>query len=113
MRAKSTLESVLIEAGSGMVDLLHVNCEGCEYELLEDLIQNDLHRKIRCLVAMIIKKKLAYKIGQRNLPVCLCQSKIKKLIITYLTRSVVFTLKPNDFWKCLFQFPYRLFHIWP
>jgi len=29
------------------VDLLHVNCEGCEWEMFENLISTGIHRKIR------------------------------------------------------------------
>ena len=44
----------IIEASKGFqhvtdhqLDLLHINCEGCEYELLENIIENNLHRKIK------------------------------------------------------------------
>ena len=36
-----------VTAGGGGLDLLHVNCEGCEYEMLENIIKADLHTKIR------------------------------------------------------------------
>ena len=29
------------------VALLHVNCEGCEWEMLEKIVQNNLHHHIR------------------------------------------------------------------
>merc|ERR1711874_127156 len=46
----------IIEASKGFqhvtdhqLDLLHINCEGCEYELLENIIENNLHRKIKII----------------------------------------------------------------
>ena len=36
-----------VTAGAECLDLLHVNCEGCEYEMLENIIRNNLHTKIR------------------------------------------------------------------
>ena len=36
-----------VTAGAEGLDLLHVNCEGCEYEMLENIIRADLHKQIR------------------------------------------------------------------
>ena len=36
-----------VTAGAEGLDLLHVNCEGCEYEMLENIIRENLHTKIR------------------------------------------------------------------
>ena len=36
-----------VTGGTGDLDLLHVNCEGCEYEMLENIIRENLHTKIR------------------------------------------------------------------
>ena len=36
-----------VTAESEDLDLLHVNCEGCEYEMLENIIQSDTQRKIK------------------------------------------------------------------
>ena len=36
-----------VTAGAEDLDLLHVNCEGCEYEMLENIIRQNLHTKIR------------------------------------------------------------------
>ena len=33
--------------GSGEIDLFHVNCEGCEWEMLENIIKNGLHKKMK------------------------------------------------------------------
>ena len=29
------------------LDLFHVNCEGCEYEMLENIINSNLHQRIK------------------------------------------------------------------
>ena len=56
--AEKTIKLDIIEAstafnnvtgGSGELDLLHVNCEGCEYEMLENIIQSGLHRRIKVI----------------------------------------------------------------
>ena len=36
-----------VTEGVEALDLLHVNCEGCEYEMLENIIRANLHTKIR------------------------------------------------------------------
>ena len=36
-----------VTGGAGELDLLHVNCEGCEYEMLENIIKAKLHWKIK------------------------------------------------------------------
>ena len=36
-----------VMAGAEDLELLHVNCEGCEYEMLENIIWANLHTKIR------------------------------------------------------------------
>ena len=38
-----------VTGGSEDLDLLHVNCEGCEYEMLENLIKSGLHWKIKII----------------------------------------------------------------
>ena len=38
-----------VTGGSGYLDLLHVNCEGCEYEMLENIIKSGLHWKIKII----------------------------------------------------------------
>ena len=35
--------------GEGGVDLLHVNCEGCEWEMLENIIKAGEHKHIRTI----------------------------------------------------------------
>ena len=34
---------------NGIVDLLHANCEGCEWEMLEDIISSGQHTNIRTI----------------------------------------------------------------
>ena len=34
---------------NGTVDLLHANCEGCEWEMLEDIISSGQHTNIRTI----------------------------------------------------------------
>ena len=36
-----------VTGGVGDLDLLHVNCEGCEYEMLENIIKSGLHLNIK------------------------------------------------------------------
>ena len=36
-----------VTAGAEGLDLLHVNCEGCEYEMLENIIKANIHWKIK------------------------------------------------------------------
>ena len=36
-----------VTGGAGELDLLHVNCEGCEYEMLENIIKANIHWKIK------------------------------------------------------------------
>ena len=38
-----------VMAGAEDLDLLHVNCEGCEYEMLENIIKSGLHWKIKII----------------------------------------------------------------
>ena len=38
-----------VTGGTGDLDLLHVNCEGCEYEMLENIIKSGLHWKIKII----------------------------------------------------------------
>ena len=38
-----------VTGGVGDLDLLHVNCEGCEYEMLENIIKSGLHWKIKII----------------------------------------------------------------
>jgi len=38
---------ILTSGTGGKIDLLHVNCEGCEWEMLENLIEDDIHKNIR------------------------------------------------------------------
>ena len=33
--------------GGADLDLFHANCEGCEYEMLENIISTNLHQKIK------------------------------------------------------------------
>ena len=36
-----------VTGGTGDLDLLHVNCEGCEYEMFENIIQSGLTHRIK------------------------------------------------------------------
>ena len=38
-----------VTGGSRDLDLLHVNCEGCEYEMLENIIKAGLHWRIKII----------------------------------------------------------------
>ena len=38
-----------VTRGSADLDLLHVNCEGCEYEMLENIIKSGLHWKLKII----------------------------------------------------------------
>ena len=38
-----------VTEGTGDLDLLHINCEGCEYEMLENIIKAGLHRRIKII----------------------------------------------------------------
>ena len=33
----------------GKIDLFHVNCEGCEWEMFENIIENGLHKKMNVI----------------------------------------------------------------
>ena len=43
----ATTAVTAVTAGSRDLDLLHVNCEGCEYEMLENIIKSNLHLKTK------------------------------------------------------------------
>ena len=45
--ASGVLEDILEDSDRDIIDLLHVNCEGCEWEMLERIIETDLQSKIR------------------------------------------------------------------
>ena len=45
MEASQVLSEVLAQAED--VDLLHVNCEGCEYEMFENIIKSGLTDRIK------------------------------------------------------------------
>ena len=45
--ASVVVRNVTTGAGAETLDLLHVNCEGCEYEMLENIIRANLHTNIR------------------------------------------------------------------
>ena len=45
--ASLVVSNVTAGAGAQDLDLLHVNCEGCEYEMLENIIRANLHPNIR------------------------------------------------------------------
>ena len=47
-RASEELEYVS-KFFNGTVDLLHANCEGCEWEMLEDIISSGQHTNIRTI----------------------------------------------------------------
>ena len=47
MEASVVVRNVTAGAGAEDLDLLHVNCEGCEYEMLENIIRANLHTTIR------------------------------------------------------------------
>ena len=47
IEASEVLRNVTAGAGAEALDLLHVNCEGCEYEMLENIIRANLHTNIR------------------------------------------------------------------
>ena len=40
-------EAASVLSGLSGIALLHVNCEGCEWEMLENIIQAGQHRHIR------------------------------------------------------------------
>ena len=45
--AASVLREVRGQASMPSIALLHVNCEGCEWEMLENIIQAGEHRHVR------------------------------------------------------------------
>ena len=45
VEASQVLSNVMTEAGD--LDLLHVNCEGCEYEMFENIIKSGLTHRIK------------------------------------------------------------------
>ena len=45
--AASALREVRWQASMAIIALLHVNCEGCEWEMLENIIQAGEHRHVR------------------------------------------------------------------
>ena len=46
------------KANGGFVDLLHVNCEGCEWEMLENLLtETDLIRKVQQTIGVNIDEQ--------------------------------------------------------
>ena len=45
MEASQVLSNVMTEAED--LDLLHVNCEGCEYEMFENIIKSGLAHRIK------------------------------------------------------------------
>lgn len=47
MEAATVLRNLVEDPDNFQLDLLHVNCEGCEYELLENIILNNLHLNIK------------------------------------------------------------------
>ena len=47
IRDASKIIRKLSEHSGGFVDLLHVNCEGCEWEMLDNIINNNLLPSIR------------------------------------------------------------------
>jgi len=49
IRQTSDVVKLLTSETGGQIDLLHVNCEGCEWEMLEDLIKNNFHENIRMI----------------------------------------------------------------
>ena len=49
LEIKKASEEILAvsQRSAGTIDLLHVNCEGCEWEMLEDIIESGHHKNIR------------------------------------------------------------------
>ena len=47
IRETSRVVKELSKDNGGFVDLLHVNCEGCEWEMMENIIENNLLPNIR------------------------------------------------------------------
>ena len=49
LEIKKASEEILTvsQKSAGTIDLLHVNCEGCEWEMLEDIIESGHHKNIR------------------------------------------------------------------
>ena len=49
LEIKKASEEILTvsQKPAGTIDLLHVNCEGCEWEMLEDIIESGHHKNIR------------------------------------------------------------------
>ena len=44
-----------VTGGTGDLELLHVNCEGCEYEMLENVIRANLHTQIRSNIFSVVE----------------------------------------------------------
>ena len=40
------------KTNGGFVDLLHVNCEGCEWEMMDNILKNNLLPRIRFDIVM-------------------------------------------------------------
>ena len=53
IREASRVIKELSKSNGGFVDLLHVNCEGCEWEMMDNILENNLLPSIRLGIFLI------------------------------------------------------------
>ena len=49
IREASKVLKMISSKPEGVIDLFHVNCEGCEWEMMENIISNGLHKKMKMI----------------------------------------------------------------